>query len=318
MYAVLDYGQKAHLQAAERLWERRLPALQAKERTSGGMQWKAAKGKDYLIRHWNDRATKKKASTSLGVRSPETERIYAEFNRTREHADAELAKHSEHLDRFARVSKAIRLPRLGPVQTDVFRALGVNDMDRALMTFSADALMAYGARFGVEFSGQGAFQPSLTLYFASPDMDIDQDGLLSVLMNSTRGMEYDGEGFFVDRAAGRFTVVPYSQRGLFRSLRQVADFDEDQQDALSEVLDDDAVWSVIIGDDGAPVPVSAVPPKAFVFLALMTRAIEPELVLSMARVACSHMDLSFSYREIEAFPELEGVVEDAGSPRLRF
>jgi hypothetical protein len=57
-----------------------LAPLQAESRDLvGGMQWKTIRGHDYLYRYAPDPVTKKKRSTSLGRRTPETEVVHRRF-----------------------------------------------------------------------------------------------------------------------------------------------------------------------------------------------------------------------------------------------
>ena len=312
MYEPLGFEQSQHLREAARWWEEQLPLLQEREAVAGGMQWKDAKGRQYLIRHWNDRVAKKKQSASLGVRGPDTEQQFAEFQSMRDSVDARSSSLDPRLERFSRQSRALRMPRLPAAESDVFRALGKSGLDREFMVFSQEALHAYGATFDVRFELPTRHESEVTLYLAAPDLDVAQDGLLDVMMASVRGMAFESDRFVLDRAAGRLTIVPYSTLQLFSMLRRRRGFGAEQEDVLWDALQQEPLWAAVIGDDGLPVPMSAVPPKAFLFLTLATGVLASDAALDVAEAIAPEVE--FSDQDIEAFPELERVT-DAGGPR---
>lgn len=312
MYRRLEYDESRHLVAANDLWERQLPVLRLQRAISGGMQWKEAKGRQYLIRHWNDRAAHKKKSTSLGVRGPDTERQFEEFQAKRERFFSAAAAITPTLERFARMSKVHRLPRLPAAETDIFRALGAHQLDRELLVFSREALHVYGATLGLGFDDLDPADGQMTLYMASPGLDVVQDGLVDVIAGAARGVEFEDGRFVLERAAGRLSIVAYSTEELFSVLRDRPGFDADREEVLWEALQDEPRWAAVIGDDGLPVPMAAVPPKAFLLLALALGRISADGSRDLAEALAP--EIAFHERDVEAFPELEGL-EEVGGPR---
>jgi hypothetical protein len=312
MYRTLSHDESSHLAAANDLWERQLPVLQLQRAISGGMQWKEAKGREYLIRHWNDRAAHKKKSTSLGVRSPDTERQFEEFQAKRERFLSSAAIIMPTLERFARISKTCRLPRLPAAETDIFRALGAHHLDRELLVFSGEALHVYGAILGLGFNDLEPADGEMTLYMTSPGLDVVQDGLVDVIAGAARGVEFDDGRFVLDRAAGRLTIVTYATEELFSVLRKRAGNDADREEVIWEALQDEPRWAAVMGDDGLPVPMAAVPPKAFLLLALALGRISADGSRDLAEAFAP--EITFYERDVEAFPELEGL-EEVGGPK---
>ena len=72
-------NQQRTLDRAVEAYQAYLEALQASRPLKGGMHWKKVKGREYLYKY-RDRYGH---GSSLGPRSPHTERLWAEFGRQR-------------------------------------------------------------------------------------------------------------------------------------------------------------------------------------------------------------------------------------------
>lgn len=105
------------------LWQTVGPLMRRRAALVGGMQWKTVGGREYLYRYQPDPVSRKKRSTSIGPRSPETQAAHAEFLACREQVRAELAEVIPKLDTFARMGKALRLNRLPEPVADILEAL---------------------------------------------------------------------------------------------------------------------------------------------------------------------------------------------------
>ncbi|MGO8763052.1 MAG: hypothetical protein ACLQUS_13790, partial [Desulfobaccales bacterium] len=79
-----------------------LDALQAGRPLRGSMHWKQIKGREYLYKY-RDRAGH---GSSLGPRSPETERLFADFHRRRREHAAQLHTRRQQLAEAARFCRA--------------------------------------------------------------------------------------------------------------------------------------------------------------------------------------------------------------------
>lgn len=301
---------------AERIWAQHLPALKAAAASVGGMQWKQAKGRDYLIRHWNDRSSGKKRSLSLGVRSPETEKLYAAFFNDRVKAEAAVAAVELQLTEFRELTKAFRLPRFPPVVTDVLRWFAITGLDQDLAICSRHALFAYGAEDGVQFDAARGELGALEVVVFVPDLDAVQDGIADAIFSAVRGARYDKDRFVVERAAGVISIVPRSVDQIIHQLSSHEHWNDDRDEVLRDALDLDPIQQVCIGDDGGPVPVTAIHPKALLYLAI---SLEADAALN--EELCAYVldeQITFDRHELDAFPELDVLVGDASSesPRL--
>ena len=95
-----------------------------------GLSWKPVKGREYLIRVFN----RKGGNKSLGPRSPETEKIFAEFVAGKARAKEREAALAKSLGEFAGMSRGVGINRTPAVVTatlrkmDEFGLLGKNLM----------------------------------------------------------------------------------------------------------------------------------------------------------------------------------------------
>lgn len=78
----------------------------------GGLAFKTVSGHDYLVRYRNDPETGKKVFTSLGRRSPQTERELATWTSARANNKERLATTKAKLERLGRMGKALGLARV--------------------------------------------------------------------------------------------------------------------------------------------------------------------------------------------------------------
>ncbi len=88
----------------------------------GSMVWSTSKGIEYLARSAYDKAGIRR-QTSLGPRSPETERLKAEFERGRDDAHARFKEIDTVLTRQAAINRALGLGRVPLAAARVLRSL---------------------------------------------------------------------------------------------------------------------------------------------------------------------------------------------------
>ena len=115
----------------------------------GSMVWSTSKGHDYLMRSAYDRQGHRR-QTSLGPRSPETEKIKADFEKSRDDAIERLRQLEAVLSRQAAVNRALELGRVPLLGARIIRVLDAQGLlgvgVRILGTY---ALYAYEAVAGV-------------------------------------------------------------------------------------------------------------------------------------------------------------------------
>src|SRR5690348_5427719 len=93
----LDREQRRHLEDARELWDTWAMLWRRRDELAGALAWKTVKDRQYLVRYWHDEDTSDKRMTSLGPRSPATERRKEEWEHNRKEVDAALAKFNGRL-----------------------------------------------------------------------------------------------------------------------------------------------------------------------------------------------------------------------------
>jgi hypothetical protein len=113
------------------------------------MVWTEAKGHSYLARSYYDKAGLRRQA-SLGVRSPETERIKAEFEQAREESAARLKQMDTVIARQAAVNRALGLGRVPLIGARIIRALdAVGVLGAGIRVLGTNAIYVYEAAAGV-------------------------------------------------------------------------------------------------------------------------------------------------------------------------
>ena len=124
-------------------------ALARHQACRGSMVWAQTKGHDYLLRSAYDKQGQRR-QTSLGPRSPGTERIKAEFSRAREEAAERLAGLKPVMARQAAVNRALGLGRVPLLGARILRALEEHGLlGTGIRVVGANAIYAYEAAAGV-------------------------------------------------------------------------------------------------------------------------------------------------------------------------
>ena len=128
------------------VWQEAL-ARQAASR--GSLVWSSSKGHEYLLRSAYDRQGQRR-QVSLGLRSPETERVKAEFDRSKTEADERLRSLRPVLQRQAAVNRALGLGRVPLIGARIMRALDrAGLLGQGVRVLGTHSVYAYEAAAGV-------------------------------------------------------------------------------------------------------------------------------------------------------------------------
>ncbi|MDO9071170.1 MAG: hypothetical protein Q7V36_06600, partial [Deltaproteobacteria bacterium] len=139
-------NQQRTLNRAAAAYQAYLEAVQAGRPLKGGMHWKKVKGREYLYKY-RDRYGH---GSSLGPRSPHTERLWAEFGRQRRELAALLGARRQQLAEAARFCRAALIHRVPEPVTRILRYLPPGDLTQApLMVIDTHALHAFEFAAGV-------------------------------------------------------------------------------------------------------------------------------------------------------------------------
>ena len=239
----------------------------------GGMHWKKAKGREYLFRS-RDRYG---YGESLGHRSKETEKIYAEFHKTKQELKSRLRTLTERLQEQARICKAVMIQRVPRVVTGVLRMLDQHQiLGRNVTVIGTNVMYAYEAAAGVFFDRAlmatkdmdilWDIRPKLTLILAD---DTKPDGLLGLLKKVDRSFEVSAkrnfravnkDGYMVD------LLKPESKTVLLKEPRRMGDkkdIEAAEIQNLQWLVSSPKFSQVVIGDDGYPALMIGPDPRSF-------------------------------------------------------
>ena len=101
------------------------------------------KGYEYLARFQTDPITHSKKFEYLGKRKPETERIYADFQRERANLDGQIDALQRRMDVAARVGKALRIGRMPTQAADALRTIWRAGLDKDVVVVGSLNIYAY-------------------------------------------------------------------------------------------------------------------------------------------------------------------------------
>ncbi|MDV3251131.1 hypothetical protein DevBK_07310 [Devosia sp. BK] len=300
--------QKRHVQEVLDLWQRYAPMVSHKRELTGGMQWKTLRGHEYLYRYWPDPVTRKKRSTSVGRRSPETESLYRDFYSQRDAVTASLTASRPDFDLQARVSKAMRLNRMPNDAGDVLEVLWLNKLLDQLALVSAQAVAAYE----VDLAHHISRPPPTLLEFLIPDTRFD-NALLDDLERALSELDSSyqcrsASGVFVGERGPAVRFLSFGS--LVGELDAQHGVGAEQIDALVALNEFEPVNLVAVRRSGEPVPVRVVDPRLYAVLAVL-RDEDAEIGITIAELASESGRYPFDDHLLEVFPEL-GKREDHG------
>ncbi|WP_439540996.1 GSU2403 family nucleotidyltransferase fold protein [Hyphomicrobium sp.] len=238
-----------------------------RESNKGSMTWKRVNGKEYLYRIVN-RYTQK----SLGPRTAETEKLKEDYMSSRTSQRARVTKMRKGLEMTAPVNRAMGLARVPRTAANVLRALDEDGLlGDGLFVVGTHALYAYEAKSGV------IFEPDL---LATRDLDLLADvrsrlvlaidekkrsGILASIRRTDKSFEVQGDLFRAVNADGYFVDL------IRPMLKDEGAAGEYELGGLVPVGVDGLKWLVnaprfdatVIGEDGLPVWMSCIDPRAF-------------------------------------------------------
>ena len=303
--------QTRHISEATQAWECHSALLRERAALVGGMQWKTLGGHDYLYRYMPDPLTRKKRSTSLGRRTPETESLYRDFLQRRQAVAEAIERDHARQVMQARMTKALHLARMPNVYADVLRVLWLSGVADHMVLMSSHVLFAFES----VFAGSIDVDPDDALEFLVRDdhlLDevVDDLRLALVGFDKTATLERRRSGLVATgRKIGttRFTAPSQLEPHIGRKALQ----------AVREMLGYDGVPAMAFSRSGEPVPMIAMDPRAYVVRSLLIDDdVAPEIGL-VAALAHRRDQFPFEDEHLDALPYLAEVIENDGMRGLR-
>jgi hypothetical protein len=216
LFREFQANQQRTLRQSVEAYQAYLEAVEAGRPLKGGMHWKKVKGREYLYKY-RDRLGH---GSSLGPRSPHTERLWAEFGRQRREQAALLSARRQHLAEAARFCRAALIHRVLPPVARILRYLAPGELSAApFMVIDTHALHAFEFAAGVfidpprDSSWIKSAAAGLTL---AASAEVSPDAWLRRLRQADRSYEIlpgDGGPAFPPRG-GQSGAPPHSYKNL--------------------------------------------------------------------------------------------------------
>lgn len=160
----------------------------------GGMIWRTKNGNDYLVKTAPDASQR-----GIGVRTAQTEEIYAQFKAGKKAAeDALLTSHAMMTD-TERMNKALRVGRCPNIVIAILNAIHKANLAEHFMVIGTNALYAYEAQAGVRF------QDDIT---ATLDLDFLWDARKTLSLSISADLKKEGLIGILRKADPSFSILP--------------------------------------------------------------------------------------------------------------
>ena len=175
----------------------------------GSMTWQTTDERQYLARSAYDRSGVRRQK-SLGPRSPETEQVKAEFERTRAEAKDRFKTIDAALTRQAGINRALGLGRVPVITAKIIRALDQGgSLGSGLRIVGTNAIFAYEAMAGVMVDQGLATTGDIDLLFDSRSRlrfvvsdDVPERSLLTLLRSVDKSFMRSRQSYRAENADG--------------------------------------------------------------------------------------------------------------------
>lgn len=241
---------------------------------AGGLTWKRVNDTDYLVKVIGRTGGNK----GLGRRSPETERIHAEFTSGKARAKAREAGLRQAIGEYSAMARALSINRVPSIVTAMLRKLDdYGLLGKNLMVIGTHALYGYEAAAGVQFDAglmatadvDFLWDARATLKLAMLDDDLADAGVLAILRKLDKSFEpvrhqqfraVNKDGFYVD-------LLKQTRNPPWRTKEPerlaAGDLTPSWRQNIKWLLSSEKFRTIVIGQDGQPAPMVAPDPRAF-------------------------------------------------------
>ena len=285
----------------------------------GTMRWVSVSGAQYLYRITGA------VRNSLGRRSPETERIKTEYTEQRERLRGRRNRTAARIKDMDRVNRAHGLGRMPTIAAKVLRIMDeAGLLGQQLFLVGTHSLYAYEARAGVRFDGGLTATTDLDLLidvrrhmsFAVAE-DVRPQGIMGLLRKADRSFSRtaefratNDEGYFVD------LIAPMRPDEVSATAIRLGDSNDDLAAAailgLQWLINAPKFEEVVIGEDGRPLWVSCIDPRALAlhkYWVSRQNSREPtkrrrdaNQAQALALLAADYLGLDFKAKDLTALP----------------
>jgi hypothetical protein len=319
-FAELENDQRRQLIDAQQLFSVwREAASEFRHSYKGSMHWRRKNGADYLYRIYSDH------ETSLGRRSAETERIKASYAEQRSSLKQRVTKTRNRVEKMAVVNRAYQLGRMPLAAAKVLRELDeAGILGNSAFVVGTHSLYAYECRAGIVFDG------ALT---ATTDLDLlwdvrrrltlavvngEPESVLGVLRRADKSYASktvpfrasNNDGYLVDfirpeRANESYASAPTLTGADTMAAQSIA--------GLQWLVSAPKFEATIIAEDGRPLWMSCVDPRAFALHKYWVsqridreatkRKRDAQQAKAVAALSAQYLQLDFRAKDLSALPK---------------
>jgi hypothetical protein len=292
----------------------RLSEIEFRQSYRYATRWHNVGGTDYLYR----------GKRSLGPRSSELERVKAGYDEHRDRLLSRLEAMASRIEGMARVNRAMNLGRVPKLAARILRRLdSAGLLGSHLVVVGTHALFAYEAAAGIVFeTGLTATADVDLLWDARRQLsvalvDVPTDGVLGLLKKVDRSFTVRRGSFRAVNADGYYVDIirPFEADEMRASKTRIGDADDIEAAAiegLEWLINAPKFEQIAVGDDGLPVWISCVDPRAFALhkywvsqrddRAPLKRWRDMAQAKAVAALATDHLRLRFDAKELSALP----------------
>jgi hypothetical protein len=184
----LNNDQRREMVNSQQRFQALREAKSARDEQRGSATWIMSKDREYLTRSFYDKAGLRK-QTSLGVRSPETEKMKSDFETRRDAAQDRWKNMRDTMDRQAAVNRALGIGRVPLIGARIMRALDAFGLlGSRIRILGTNAIYAYEAASGVRVDPGLATTEDIDLLLDArggltfvADDDVSESSLMKIL-----------------------------------------------------------------------------------------------------------------------------------------
>jgi hypothetical protein len=327
--AELNADQRRRLVDATQVFEAwREADREFRDSYRGALRWKTINGTQYLYRTFG------KIGNSLGPRSPELEKVKADYTEQRTKLRRRVTGLEARVKEMARLNRAFNLGRVPTIAARILRKLDQEGLlGKHLFVVGTNSLYAYEAAAGVLFeTGLTATEDvdllwDVRRHLSLALVDTRKEGVLGLLRQVDRSFSARANGYRATNDEGYYVdlIRPLGKNELAKAPPKLGEADDDLEAAailgLEWLVHAPKFERIAIGADGLPLWMSCIDPRAFALHKLwlsnrrdrdaVKRRRDLEQAKAVAHVARDFLDLKFNTKELSALP-LE-LVKEAGA-----
>ncbi len=288
----------------------------------GSMHWRKINGVEYLYRLVSRTPRVEK---SQGRRSPETEKLFEEYQAARRRAKRRETSLRKKIESRAKINRALGLGQMPRIAADILRNFDqAGLLGTQLIVVGTHALYGYGAKSGVIFQGDIMDTRDIDLMFDARRRislalapNLKASGLIGLLKSVDPSFTHkrgefraiNDDGYYVD------LIRPMEANEAHKNIKGIADNDLVPVAilGLQWLMNAPRFESTVIADDGLPLHMSSIDPRVFAlykyWLATKAENREPlkkkrdkEQAKVVAQVAKEYLQLPFKAKDLSALP----------------